>query len=439
MLRLGLLGEKLSHSLSPKIHKFLFDELNIEGNYSLFEIEKNMISNFLKKISKETTGINVTIPYKLEVMNSLDWISKEAKEIGAVNTIYFKENKKYGYNTDYFGFSRLLEQNNIQVKDKEIVILGAGGVARAVIVYLKNKMAKEIIIVARDLNKAKKNLKELLDKKVKVISFEDLEKINEKENKEGEILINCTPLGMYPEVEISPVSEKVSRNYGISIDLIYNPIETKFLKNAKKYNKKFINGMFMLVAQAIAAEEIWLNKKIENGIIEKISKKLNQDTNIILIGMPGCGKTYVGKKLSEKLDREFIDSDDYIEKKEGKKIQDLFLDGEDCFRKIETKAIAEISLKKGKIISTGGGVVKNYKNMEALKKNGIIFFLNRPLEKIVEEIDVNSRPLLFNNKEKIYSIYNERLEKYKKYSDYVVENKTYVEEVIGAIIKIMEN
>ncbi|MFK4784524.1 shikimate dehydrogenase [Fusobacterium sp. MFO224] len=434
MIKLGLLGEHLSHSLSPKIHNLLFEELELEGKYDLFEKKEKDVSEFIEEVSKKTIGINVTIPYKIKVISSLDWISEEAKKIGAVNTIHFKDGKKYGYNTDYFGFSRLLGQNDIDVLNKEVVILGAGGAARAVITCVRDLKAKEIVVVARNLEKATSELENLLDKDIRIISFDDLE----KENKKGYLIINSTPVGMFPNIEACPVSDNIIKNYEACVDLIYNPLETEFLKKARLGGKKSVNGMFMLVAQAIASEEIWLDKKIGNNTIEKISKRINDKINIILIGMPGSGKSYIGKKLAERLNREFIDSDEYLQNLEKKSISELFQVGEEYFRQAETKTIRKISLEKNKIISTGGGVIKNYENIELLKKNGIIIFLNRPLEKIIEDIDIDSRPLLLKGKEQIYNIYNQRLKLYKKYSDYIIENKTSVDEVVDSIISIIK-
>lgn len=434
MIKLGLLGRHLSHSLSPKIHEFLFEELQIQGKYDLFEKEEKDVNDFIKDISDENIGINVTIPYKIKVIKSLDWISEEASKIGAVNTIHFKNGKKYGYNTDYFGFSRLLEQNSIDVSNKKVVVLGAGGAARAVITCLRDLKAKEIIIVARNLEKATSQLGNLLGEDTRMITFNTLE----KENQKGYLVVNSTPVGMFPNIYDCPISEKSIRNYEVFVDLIYNPLETKFLEKARLCGKKAVNGMFMLVAQGIASEEIWLNKKIGNDVIEKIAKRLENNKNIVLIGMPGCGKTYIGKILAEKLNKEFIDSDEYLQTLEKKSISELFVYGEEYFREVETKAIKEISLNKNKVISTGGGVIKKYENIELLKKNGIIIFLNRPLERIIEDIDVSSRPLLLKGIEEIYSIYNKRVEFYKKYSDYIIENKTGINQVVDSIIDIIQ-
>lgn len=438
MIKLGLLGKHLGHSLSPKIHKLLFKELKIQGSYDLFQEEEKNVHAFIERISKENLGINVTIPYKIKSISSLDWISKEAKKIGAVNTIFFNNGEKYGYNTDYFGFSRLLEYNNIEIYNKKVVVLGAGGAARAIITCVKDLKAKDIIIVARNIEKATSQLGSLINKNIKVISFNDFEKGNIEAKKDGEIVINCTPVGMFPNVDESPVSDNVIRNYEVFVDLIYNPIETKFLKKARILGKKSVNGMFMLVAQGIASEEIWLNRKIENNIIEKISKKLNDKINIVLIGMPGCGKSFLGEKLAGKLKMEFIDCDKYLENREEKSISELFEIGEEYFRNIETKYIREISLKENTVISTGGGVVKSPENMKLLKQNGIVIFINRPLKKIIEDIDTKSRPLLLEGKEKLYNLYKERLDLYESYSDYIIENKNSVDEVLNDIINIMD-
>lgn len=270
-IKFGLLGKKLGHSISPKIHKEIFKNLNIDENYSLIELDENQIESFFKNEIKNYRGLNVTIPYKIKVMEFMDEISKEAREIGAINTIFQKNGKLYGYNTDYFGFKRMLEENKIFVNEKNSVVLGAGGGARAVIKYLIDENDKNILIVARNIEKAKKELADLVKNKNN-ISFMDFESF-EKREEEGYLIVNCTPVGMYPNIDDSPISKEVSKKYENSIDLIYNPSETKFLSFARENGKKFVNGLYMLVAQAVEAEEIWQERKIDNEVIKNIMKE----------------------------------------------------------------------------------------------------------------------------------------------------------------------
>jgi shikimate dehydrogenase len=253
----GLIGEKLPHSLSPKIHNTLFKGLNIEGAYKLFEVEKEELGKAIESLKLlNIKGVNVTIPYKQDVMKYLDFISDEAKKIGAVNTIYLNDGKLYGYNTDYFGFGTIIKNNHIEVKDNIAMVLGNGGAAKAVITYLLDEGIKKLYLVSRrKLEESGYN-----DDRVQCKTYDEIGDIK------GEILINTTPLGMYPHMEESPVGESVISNFDALIDIIYNPKETKFLKIGKALNKKIAGGIEMLVGQAIKAEEIWQGMSLNNEV-----------------------------------------------------------------------------------------------------------------------------------------------------------------------------
>lgn len=250
MLKYALLGEKLSHSLSPEIHAEIFKALGIKASYTLVETSPTGIEDELSKYD----GLNVTIPYKTEVMKYLDSLSVEAKKIGAVNTIY--EGK--GYNTDYYGFGKMLEINNIPVENQVVYILGTGGASKAVYQYLKDHQAKKIIFVSR--NKKGKH----------IINYDVLKE------KSGDLIINTTPVGMYPKTEVSPLKRNVIKEFKFAVDLIYNPFETEFLKLAKAEGLKTTNGLYMLVGQAVKAEEIWQNRVIKDDLINKIHKILRK-------------------------------------------------------------------------------------------------------------------------------------------------------------------
>ncbi|WP_300382301.1 shikimate dehydrogenase [Clostridium sp.] len=261
----GLLGRKLSHSLSPEIHNKIFELIKNNSSYKLFEIEEDNLEMFIEELrSIKIKGINVTIPYKEKVIKYLDEISEEGKKIGAINTIYLKEDKLIGYNTDYYGFGIMLEYNNIQIKNKRVMVLGNGGATKAIVHYLLDEGVKQVYIISR--NSKVDNYK--LDK-VEIIGYEDIKNIK------GDILINSTPVGMYPNMGICPVDKKVINNFEILVDIIYNPEETEFLKIGKTLNKKIIGGLYMLVAQAIKAEEIWNNIKIEKEVIKEIYEEIN--------------------------------------------------------------------------------------------------------------------------------------------------------------------
>lgn len=263
----GVVGEKLSHSLSPRINNRIFDLLKIEGGYKLFEIPKDDIwklGDSMKLLGIK--GVNVTIPYKQEVMNQIDFIAPEAKKIGAVNTILLRDDKLYGYNSDYFGFGSMLEANGINVRNKIAVVLGAGGAAKAVIAYLFDNGVKDLYLVSRD-----KTSKVEIDERVKRIDYSDLTKIS------GEVLVNTTPVGMYPNIGKSPVPEKIINKFDALIDLIYNPEWTEFLKLGNNLGKKTCGGLYMLVGQAIKSQEIWQNREIDKEILDKVYEELREE------------------------------------------------------------------------------------------------------------------------------------------------------------------
>lgn len=270
MKSFGLLGEKLGHSLSPQIHNLIFQELKLEGKYDLLEVPKSRLSTLISVLPQNYGGVNVTIPYKVEVMEYLSSLSKEAEDIGAVNTICFKAGEAIGYNTDYLGFNKLLEHNGIAIKNKKVAVMGTGGAARAVLQYAADKKAKEILIVSRKPDEAAWHL----EKFAKMPNTRFLDYDNLKEDGLGDVLINATPVGMYPKDGVSPAGPSIVGNYKAVVDLIYNPKETVLMHYAKEAGRLTCNGFYMLIAQAVAAEEIWLNTKIPNSVIEKIVKKL---------------------------------------------------------------------------------------------------------------------------------------------------------------------
>ena len=271
MVKFGLLGEKLSHSLSPKIHELLFRELDIEGTYSLLEIEKGNLATAFARLHENYGGVNVTIPYKTEVMPLLTKISPEAAAIGAVNTICFKDRDAYGYNTDYYGFGFLLRHNGIEVVGKNVAVLGSGGAARAVLQYLSDFGARNVLVVSRNPEHSSEALSGMaLKVPVEFCDYASLFNCGR-----GDVIINCTPLGMFPHVADSPVPQQIAAGFAAAVDLIYNPLETVFLRQAREAGKKTANGLLMLVAQAVAAEEIWLERKIDGNIIIKIAQTIS--------------------------------------------------------------------------------------------------------------------------------------------------------------------
>lgn len=266
MKNYGLIGEKLGHSLSPEIHNYIFDRYKIRGFYSLYEITQKNIEKALDSMKiLGIEGVNITIPYKERFLNKVDFLSSEAREIGAINVIKIKDSNIFGYNSDYYGFIRLLERGKIEVKDKKCVVLGTGGAGKSIIVALKDLGAKEIVVVSRNKKGKLEELKERFSYIVEA-TYED--------KLEGDVIINCTPVGMYPNIDLSPVEEEVIKRFKSAVDIIYNPIQTKFLYYAEKNGIKNIDGLFMLIEQAIKAEEIWQKKEFDKELGEELYKKL---------------------------------------------------------------------------------------------------------------------------------------------------------------------
>ncbi|MCL2323257.1 MAG: shikimate dehydrogenase [Oscillospiraceae bacterium] len=253
-MKLGLIGKNINHSLSPKIHKIIFEELNIEGEYSIFDIESHEIENLLKDcVIEGFKGINVTIPYKVEIMNYLNGVNELVQTIGACNTVLFKDDSLIGFNTDYYGFLSSIERYQIPYNNVKVLILGTGGVSKPVYEFFSKHNENEIYFASRG------------KKGEKIISYEELNNF-----KNMDIIVNCTPCGMYPNISESPVSEDVISEFKYAIDLIYNPFETKFLKIAGSLGLICLNGFYMLISQAICAEEIWNDIDINEDIINKI-------------------------------------------------------------------------------------------------------------------------------------------------------------------------
>jgi len=266
----GLIGKRLSHSVSPQIHSMVFNKLNINGYYHLFELKNEDLKAIMLgfKVIKPR-GINVTIPYKIQVMEFVDELSKEAKEIGAVNTLKFQMDKTIGYNTDYFGIGILFDKYNIKVENQKATILGNGGVAVTMVRYLLDKGIAKITVVTRDVSKLKVVSK--FDD-CKLISYDEIQEL-----KESDIVINCTPLGMYPDLDNCPIEKKYISKFGSAVDMIYNPKKTLFLKYAEESGLKAVNGLYMLIGQGIAAQEIWNDIKISKSIIDEIHDDIEKE------------------------------------------------------------------------------------------------------------------------------------------------------------------
>lgn len=270
MQHYGLLGGKLGHSLSPRIHELFFNYTGIAGDYCLLETPLEQLPQRLAAMRQELRGSNVTIPHKLHVMALLDGIAPEAQAIGAVNTIKFTADGALGYNTDYFGFGRLLEHNDLAVRGRTAAVLGTGGAARAVVKYLIDQGVGTLYLITRDPAKADPQFQTLAPQS-QLLTYSQLAELS------GDLLINCTPVGMFPKVEAAPVNATVSKAFAASVDLIYNPAQTLFLKQAAAAGKQAVNGLFMLVAQAVAAQEIWQDAAYDSEFIVRIMRELERE------------------------------------------------------------------------------------------------------------------------------------------------------------------
>lgn len=418
-MKYGCIGERLVHSFSKEIHHLLAENEHIAGyDYDLVEISRNELDRFMKE--KDFCGINVTIPYKEAVIPYLDGIEENAKKIGAVNTVVNRSGKLYGYNTDFYGMKSLFSHMGLSLKGKKVFVLGTGGTSKTALAVAESMGAKEITKVSRS-------------KKQGAISYEELYERKEQ----VEVLINTTPKGMFPEIYGKAVDAKQFPNLSGVLDVVYNPLRTPLILEAKQRKIPAEGGLFMLVAQAVYASEIFLDRKYDKNLLELIYEKIrNRKENIVLTGMPGAGKTTVGRILEEKLHRPLVDTDLLIEKKTGMSIPDIFAkQGESQFRMLEKEAVREVSSGTGLIIATGGGAVLSEENRKALKENGRLYWLNRPLQEL---IPTGNRPLA-GTKEAIEKRYRERYDLYQNAADVCIRGKKTAleeaDEIMGEFLK----
>lgn len=400
-MQYGLIGEKLGHSFSKIIHEKLADY-----TYDLHPLPKQELASFLEK--KEFRAINVTIPYKIDVMPYLYEIDQRAQAVGSVNTIVNRNGNLYGYNTDFGGFLYLLKHNNIDVKNKKVLVLGKGGASKAIIAVLHYLQAKQIITVYyKQSNDA--------------ITYEQCQKLHN----DADVIINTTPVGMYPNLDGCPIDLEHYTNCNAVVDIIYNPIKTKLLLEAQKHNMIAVGGLEMLIAQAKYAVEIFLNTSIPEYKIDDIYKQmLFEKKNVVLIGMPSSGKTTIGAELAKLLHKDFVDIDAQIVSKIGMPISNYFEQyGENAFREIETEVTKEFAGKNNIVISTGGGCIKKPENMLYLSMNGVILLVERDLSKLIVG---EGRPLS-SSINAIEKMYQERFPLYMRYSQKSIQNNTTTE------------
>ena len=405
-MKCGLLGRKLGHSYSPQIHNLLGDY-----SYVLFEKEPEELENFLK--NGDFSGLNVTIPYKKEVIPYLSELSPTAKKMGCVNTVLRRsDGSLYGHNTDYFGFTSLVRHAGLSIAGKKVLVLGSGGASNTAVAALKDLGASPVVISRSGEN-----------------NYQNLHR-----HTDAAAIVNTTPVGMYPNTGVSPIDLGLFPHLEGVLDVIYNPARTQLLLDAEKLGIPRENGLWMLVAQAKEAAEVFTGGKISDEVIEKIYRELShQMKNIVLIGMPGCGKSTIGTLLAEKLGRTLADADEKIISLAGKSIPDIFAqDGEPTFRDWETKALAELGKQSGLVIATGGGCVTQKRNYPLLHQNGYLVWLERDCS----VLPTDGRPLSQAND--LGKMYAARKPLYEVFADIRVENTGTPEETAQKILDALE-
>ena len=404
-MKTGLLGRKLGHSYSPQIHGYLGDY-----TYELFEREPEDVESFLK--TGEFDAINVTIPYKKAVMPYCR-LTETARRMGSVNTIVRQsDGTLLGHNTDYFGFASLVEKSGLDVRGKKCLVLGSGGASVTAVAVLKEKGANAVVISRSGED-----------------NYQNLHR-----HSDAALICNCTPVGMYPNNGTSPIDLELFPKLEGVLDVIYNPARTQLLLDAEKRGLVAENGLWMLVAQAKEASEWFQGKKLPDSLIQSVYDKLRlQMENIILIGMPGCGKTTVGKLLAEHLGKAFVDADEALVNTYAVDIPTIFAaEGEAGFRKKETAVLESLGKRSGLVIATGGGCVTREKNYPLLHQNGKIIWVQRELD----QLPTDGRPLsLITKMEDMYRI---RKPLYEHFADYTIQNDAAPETALAEILAKLE-
>lgn len=402
----GLLGQSLKHSYSPQIHNQLG-----EYEYRLFEKDPDQLQDFLE--NSEFTGINVTIPYKKSVLPFCRQLTPEAKKLGAVNTIVrLEDGSLLGHNTDYFGFRSMVDRSGVSVSGKKVLVLGSGGASNTVCAVM-NELNANVIVISRSGENSYKNL---------------------HLHSDAAIIVNTTPVGTYPDTHLSPIDLDIFPALEAVFDLIYNPARTRLLLDAEKRNLKTENGLYMLVAQAKESSALFQGKLLNDSVILPIYQSLKQQIeNIVLIGMPGCGKSTIGKLLAEKTGKRFVDVDAEITAQVKCPISDIFLNhGEAYFRQLETDVLSKLGKLSGLVIATGGGCVTQMRNYDHLHQNGSIIWLQRNIDILPTE----GRPLSIGAD--LHVMYCTRKPLYSSFADYTVSNDGTADNTAKNILKVLD-
>ena len=421
---LGVIGNPIEHTLSPVIHNTLCGLMGIDAVYVPIRVESDIVTAVNGLVESGVYGLNVTVPYKQDVMKVLKGIDDLAGEIGAVNTLVRCSGGYKGYNTDMPGLARALETKGVDLAGKKAIIIGAGGAARAVCVMLKNYGAEKVYLLNRNIDKARAIADEIPI--VTPLRLTEYDSIPEDKY----IMFQCTSVGLKPEDELIIKSDDFYKMAEYGYDLIYNPAVTPFIAKLNDLGVPNDNGLTMLLYQGIIAFEMWFGVKVTHEMSEvvyaELCKKLYGD-NIVLIGYMGSGKTSVGKELAKSRGMKFIDLDEYIVEKEGRSINDIFTyETEEYFRNVESEVIKEMSTLSNTVISTGGGAVLRKENRDNLSKIGHVVYLKADPETILKRVkDDESRPLLKSESEeelrkRIITMLDSRNPYYEIFADQVI-------------------
>ena len=411
-MKYGLLGEKLGHSFSKEIHARLADY-----EYELRELNAEELDALFRK--KDFEAVNVTIPYKQTVIPYLDEISERAKTIGAVNAVVNRNGKLFGDNTDFAGMRALALHAGADMKNKKVLVLGTGGTSKTACAVAKDLGAREVLRVSRT-------------KKEDAVTYEEAA----EKHSDAQIIINTTPVGMFPKTNASPIDLSSFPKLEAVLDAIFNPLRTELVLTAQERGIIASGGLYMLVAQAVYASALFLDQDADEKKTDEVYKEiLNEKRNIFLIGMPSSGKSSVGKKLAEVAGKEFEDTDAMLVKRFGEPIADYIRkNGEKAFRDAESEVIAEAAKERGKVIATGGGAILRKENVREMKRNGVTVFLDRDLFLLTATSD---RPLS-STKEALERLYSERFPIYEKAEDVTVKSNYEIGAVAQAVRKELD-
>lgn len=407
LMQCGLLGEKLGHSYSPQIHDLMGNYL-----YSLYEKTPDEVEDFIK--NGHWNGLNVTIPYKKTVLPMCSELSGRAQKIGSVNTIIKRpDGSIFGDNTDAYGFECLVKKLGVELKNRKAIVLGSGGACAAVCAVLGEIGVSQLTVISRHGEDNYQNL---------------------SRHRDAEVIVNATPLGMYPNNGKAAVDLRAFPKCKAVFDLVYNPARTALIMQAEKLNIPCIGGLYMLVSQAKGSSQQFSGIEIEEGLAESITSELSLSMeNLVLIGMPGCGKSTIGAELSKLTGRKLYDSDDLIEEKAGMSIPEIFTRfGEEHFRKLETEVLSELGKLSGAVIATGGGAVTREENYPLLHQNSRIVWIKRDLSLL----PTDGRPISMTKS--VPQLYSQREKLYSSFSDYAVENDKSPYETANSVLEALK-